>query len=79
MHFGCVSAEGFSLTQNNGQPTETANQLIVALLLNFSSLWQKLKNKLHYGLEIYRPQAARTSQLHVFELGPKKFEMNKFM
>ena len=26
-----------------------------------------------------RPQAARTSQVHVFELGPKKFEMNEFM
>ena len=26
-----------------------------------------------------RPQAARTSQVHIFELGPKKFEMNKFM
>ena len=25
-----------------------------------------------------RPQAARTSQVHVFELGPKKFEMNEF-
>ena len=25
------------------------------------------------------PQAARTSQVHVFELGPKKFEMNEFM
>ena len=46
MHFGCVSAERFSLTQNNGQPTETANQLIVALLLNFSSLWQKLKTNI---------------------------------
>ena len=26
-----------------------------------------------------RPQAARTLQVHVFELGPKKFEMNEFM
>ena len=26
-----------------------------------------------------RPQAARTSQVHVFELGPKKIEMNEFM
>ena len=26
-----------------------------------------------------RPRAARTSQKHVFELGPKKFEMNEFM
>ena len=26
-----------------------------------------------------RPQAARTSQVHVFELGPKIFEMNEFM
>ena len=26
-----------------------------------------------------RPQAARTSQVHVFELGPKEFEMNEFM
>ena len=26
-----------------------------------------------------RPQAARTSQVHVFELDPKKFEMNEFM
>ena len=26
-----------------------------------------------------RPRAARTSQVHVFELGPKKFEMNEFM
>ena len=26
-----------------------------------------------------RPRAARTSQGHVFELGPKKFEMNEFM
>ena len=26
-----------------------------------------------------RPQAARTSQVHVFELGPKIFEVNKFM
>ena len=26
-----------------------------------------------------RPQAARTLQVHVFELGPKKFEMNTFM
>ena len=25
------------------------------------------------------PQAARTLQVHVFELGQKKFEMNKFM
>ena len=26
-----------------------------------------------------RPQGARTLQVHVFELGPKKFDMNKFM
>ena len=26
-----------------------------------------------------RPQAAQTSQVNVFELGPKKFEMNEFM
>ena len=26
-----------------------------------------------------RPQSARTSQVHVFELVPKKFEMNEFM
>ena len=26
-----------------------------------------------------RPRAARTFQVHVFELGPKKFEMNEFM
>ena len=26
-----------------------------------------------------RPQAARTSQVQVFELGPKIFEMNEFM
>ena len=26
-----------------------------------------------------RHQAARTSQMQVFELGPKKFEMNEFM
>ena len=26
-----------------------------------------------------QPQAARTSQVHVFELGPKKFEINEFM
>ena len=26
-----------------------------------------------------RPQAARTLQMHVFELGPKKFELNEFM
>ena len=26
-----------------------------------------------------RPQAARTLQVHVFELGSKKFEMNEFM
>ena len=26
-----------------------------------------------------RPQAARTLQVHVFELGPKIFEMNEFM
>jgi hypothetical protein len=26
-----------------------------------------------------RPQAARTLQVHVFELGPKKFDQNKFM
>ena len=26
-----------------------------------------------------RPQAARTLQVHVFELGPKKFEMNEFI
>ena len=26
-----------------------------------------------------RLRAARTSQVHVFELGPKKFEMNEFM
>ena len=26
-----------------------------------------------------RPQAARTSQVHVFELGPQIFEMNEFM
>ena len=26
-----------------------------------------------------RPQAARTLQVHVFELGPKKFELNEFM
>ena len=26
-----------------------------------------------------RPRAARTSQVHVFELGPKKLEMNEFM
>ena len=26
-----------------------------------------------------RPRATRTSQVHVFELGPKKFEMNEFM
>ena len=26
-----------------------------------------------------RPQAARTSQVHVFELGPKIFELNEFM
>ena len=26
-----------------------------------------------------RPQAAWTLQVHVFELGPKKFELNKFM
>ena len=26
-----------------------------------------------------RPRAARTLQVHVFELGPKKFEMNEFM
>ena len=26
-----------------------------------------------------RPQTARTSQVHVFELGPKKIEMNEFM
>ena len=26
-----------------------------------------------------RPQAVRTLQVHVFELGPKKFEMNEFM
>ena len=26
-----------------------------------------------------RPQAARTLQMHVFELGPKKIEMNEFM
>ena len=26
-----------------------------------------------------RPQAARTLQVHVFELGPKIFELNEFM
>ena len=26
-----------------------------------------------------RPQAAQTLQVHIFELGPKKFEMNEFM
>ena len=26
-----------------------------------------------------RPQAARTLQVHVFEKGPKIFELNKFM
>ena len=26
-----------------------------------------------------RSQAAQTLQVHVFELGPKKFEMNEFM
>ena len=26
-----------------------------------------------------RPQDARTLQVHVFELGPKKFELNEFM
>ena len=26
-----------------------------------------------------RPQGARTLQVHVFELGPKKFELNEFM
>ena len=26
-----------------------------------------------------QPRAARTSQVHVFKLGPKKFEMNEFM
>ena len=26
-----------------------------------------------------RPQAARTLQMHVFELGPKLFELNEFM
>ena len=26
-----------------------------------------------------QPQAARTLQVHIFELGPKQFEMNEFM
>ena len=26
-----------------------------------------------------RPQAARALQVHVFELGPKNFELNEFM
>ena len=26
-----------------------------------------------------RPQDARTLQVHIFELGPKKFELNEFM
>ena len=26
-----------------------------------------------------RPQAAQTLQVHVFEWGPKKFELNEFM
>ena len=26
-----------------------------------------------------RPQAVRTLQVHVFELGPNEFEMNEFM
>ena len=26
-----------------------------------------------------RPQAAQTLQVHIFELGPKIFEMNQFM
>ena len=26
-----------------------------------------------------RPRGARTLQVHVFELGPKKFELNEFM
>ena len=25
-----------------------------------------------------RPQAARTSRVHIYELGPKNFEMNEF-
>ena len=46
----------------------------------------EVNQKKKCGLFIYtakprdtRPQAARTSQVHVFELGPKKFEMNEFM
>ena len=26
-----------------------------------------------------QPQAARTLQVHIFKLGPKKFELNEFM
>ena len=62
--------------------------------LNFcgcEAVWHKLKNTLKtpkmdflpvFELTVRprdtRPQAARTSQMHVFELGPKIFEMHVF-
>ena len=61
--------------------------LVIISIPSFSSvcilrLWNfKLE---HQNMNIVRPrdtqpQDARTLQEHVFELGPKKFELNKFM
>ena len=43
--------------------------------------WQFNSNRAFYTVRPRdtRPQAARTLTMHVFELGPKKFEMHKFL
>ena len=64
---------------------------ILGTFIKKQTLKQKLEKKNFMGfggsskdfetvrLRNARPQAARTSQVHVFELGPKKIGMNEFM
>ena len=64
---------------------------ILGTFIKKQTLKQKLEKKNSRGLVVLvkilktvrprntRPQAARTSQAHVFELGPKKNGMNEFM
>ena len=61
----------------------------LAQATDFYSTWHAFDNKMRLGSrEEYlcavgprdtRPQAARTLQVHLFELGPKRFQLNKYM
>ena len=56
---------------------------LVQLRDHYLVVWRRLHNRfksfLNQMQNTVRPQAARTSQVQVFELGPNKFEMNEFM